>query len=61
MSLDSDGTYVVEELQKVNVVLFLPEMLLQKKVNGTFEQKSVVDGNVTDSGLRDLHQHLGLA
>jgi hypothetical protein len=50
----------VEELQEVDVVLLLPEMLLQEEVDGTFKQKGVVDRNVTDSGLRCQNQYLRL-
>jgi hypothetical protein len=41
----------MEELEQVDVVLFSPEMLLEKEVDGAFEHECVVDGDVTDTGL----------
>ena len=41
----------MEQLQHVDVISLPPEMLLEEKVDGTFEHERVVDRNVTDTGL----------
>ena len=48
---DDNRTDIVEKLQEINVVLLLPEMLLQEEVDSTFKQERVVDCDVSYSGL----------
>lgn len=44
-------THVVEQFQEVDIVLFLPKVLLEEEVDCTFEQEGVVDSDVANSGL----------
>ena len=48
---NDNHTDIMEEFQKIDVVLLLPEMLLQQEVDGTLEQERVVDCNVPHTGL----------
>lgn len=44
--------HLVEELEKVDVVLLLTEVLLEEDVDGSLEHERVVDGDVADVLLR---------
>ena len=46
-----EGTHLVEELEEVDVVLLLPEVLLEEVVDGGLEHEGVVDGDVADAVL----------
>jgi hypothetical protein len=46
-----NGTYIVEELEEVNIVSFRSEVLFEEEVDGALEHERVVDGDVRDSVL----------
>jgi hypothetical protein len=41
----------MEKFQQIDIVFLLPEVLLEKEVDSAFEQESVVDSDITDTGL----------
>jgi hypothetical protein len=44
--------YIMVKFQEVNVIRFLPEMLLEKKVDCRFEHEGIVDGNISNVRLQ---------
>lgn len=43
---DGQIAYLVEELEQINIICLLSKVLLEQKVDGSFEHKRVVDGDV---------------